>query len=94
VEFKKYDIGMAECMDTINKNEFWWNPATSKWTLKGRNAFKTKPLRSVQKEQTLTAKHDPKYRQLILPLAIALTCMALSIAHAEYDLADPVLKAV
>jgi len=37
---------------------------------------------------------NPKYRFLILPLALALTCTALSIAHAEYDSADPELKAV
>jgi prepilin-type N-terminal cleavage/methylation domain-containing protein len=28
VEFKKYDIGIAECLANT-KNEFWWNPATS-----------------------------------------------------------------
>jgi prepilin-type N-terminal cleavage/methylation domain-containing protein/prepilin-type processing-associated H-X9-DG protein len=28
VEFKKYEIGIAECMAST-KNEFWWNPETS-----------------------------------------------------------------
>src|SRR5258708_22316720 len=37
---------------------------------------------------------NPKYRSVILPLALARTCTALSTAHAEYDSADPELKAV